>query len=130
MKNILRKNNFVNNLESKPHSKHTGDHHKGKMISEETKNKMSEKKIGIYIGKNNPNFGKHHLEETKIKISDNRKGKCVRENNPNFRITNQKIIDIKIDIERGDLTHKQIAKKNNVGTVTVSKIKTGKIIIK
>ncbi len=39
-----KENNIPENLESKPHSKHTGDHHKGKTVSEETK---------IKIGKNN-----------------------------------------------------------------------------
>ena len=30
--------------------------------------------IGKYIGKNNPNYGKHHSEETKIKISKSKSG--------------------------------------------------------
>jgi hypothetical protein len=48
--------NYIENLESKPHGKHTGDHNKGKILSEQTKNKISENHAD-YKGENNPLFG-------------------------------------------------------------------------
>ena len=45
--------------------------------TEETKQVMREKKLGLYDEKNNPMYGKHHSDETKRKISKNRKGKCT-----------------------------------------------------
>jgi hypothetical protein len=107
--------NFVENLESKEHRKHTSDHHRGKIISENTKKMMRESKKGKIVS-----------EETKNKISKNHadfKGK----NNPNYGkgISNQKIIDIQIDIEKGDLIQQEIAKKYGVCRNTISNIKTG-----
>ena len=46
----------------------------GQKHSEEAKKKMSEKKKGKYLGKNNPMYGKHHSKETKIKISKRNSG--------------------------------------------------------
>jgi len=83
---------------------------------------MSKKEHNILHnkGENNPNFGKHHSEESKKKIS---------ENNPN-RLSNQKIIDIQTDIEKGDLTQVKMAKKYEVSQMTISNIKNGKITSK
>ena len=46
---------------------HTSLHHKDKVISEETRQKLSE----THKGDNNPLFGKHHSEETRKKMSVN-----------------------------------------------------------
>jgi group I intron endonuclease len=43
--------------------------------SEETKNLLSEKRMGKYTGKENPFYGQHHTKETKEKLSKMRKGK-------------------------------------------------------
>ena len=89
-------------------------------------------------GENNPLFGKHHSiktkmkmskprsEETKMKMSKSKKG----ENNPNFKISNQKIIDIQIDIESGDYAQTEMAKKHGVGQTTISRIKNNKLTIR
>ena len=45
--------------------------HAGKTLSEETKQKMSNRSIG----ENNPFYGKQHSEETKQKMSDAKKGR-------------------------------------------------------
>lgn len=45
---------------------------KNKHLSEETKNKIAEKRIGNYAKEKHPLWGKHHSEETKRKISENR----------------------------------------------------------
>jgi hypothetical protein len=109
------KDNFVENLKSEPHKKHIGDHHKGTYHSEETKKRISES-----------HKGKIFSEEHRKKISEKKKG----ENHPNFGkgISNQKIIDIQSDIEKGDLTQREMAKKHEVCQTTISKIKNGKII--
>ena len=59
---------------------HKSLHHKGKIISEETKTKMREIKLGKYVGENNPMYGKEGCwhnkkrepfsDEWKRKISD------------------------------------------------------------
>jgi len=53
----------------------------GKIISDKTKQKMSENHADIN-GKNNPNFGKPKSEETKRKQSDSMRGKLSGEKNP------------------------------------------------
>jgi hypothetical protein len=95
-----KEDNFVDNLESKPHSDHSRDHNKGKKHSYESKKKMSENHID-YKGENNPNFGKG--------------------------ITNQKIIEINTDIEKGELTQKEMTKKHEVSQSTIYKIKYKKL---
>jgi len=84
---------------------------KGKFFSEKSKNKMSESKKGKYIGENNPNFGKGLF--------------C--KDNPNFKLTDQKIIDIQIEIEKKELNYRQMAKKHNVCISTISNIKLKKL---
>lgn len=59
-------------------SEHNSLHHKDKIVSEETRKKMSESHIGIQSGENHPFFGKHHTEEIRNKLSKCNKG----ENSP------------------------------------------------
>lgn len=49
--------------------------HENKIISDETKQKMSEAKKDRYCGENNPRWGKHLTEEQKRKMSEAKKGK-------------------------------------------------------
>lgn len=73
--------------------KRTSETHKGKILSEEVKNKISltRKKRGyvcseqlkqkyskIYAGEGNPNYGKKHSKETLAKISENTKNKNLK----------------------------------------------------
>ena len=51
-------------------SEHKTLHHKGKLVSEETKNKLSD----AHIGKPGPNKGKHLSEEWKNKIGEASRG--------------------------------------------------------
>jgi len=98
-----KENNILENLIMIPKKEHNKLHNpKGRLLSEETKIKISES-----------NKGKKHSEKTK---------KIMSENNLN-RLSNQKYIDIKIDIEKDDLTQRQIANKHGVVHSTVSKIK-------
>ncbi len=124
-----KENNIPKNLESKPHGKHMADHHKGKVFSEEHKKKISKNHVGM--------IGKHHSEKTRNKMSENHVGmiekhhseeskKKISENNPN-KLTNQKIIDIQIDIEKEKLSQRELAKKHGVCRYTIWRIKNGKL---
>ena len=67
---------------------------KGKVRSEETKRKQSESHRGLFVGENNPMYGRtgeksprsgtHHSEEARKEISKNRRGKCLGEDNPSY----------------------------------------------
>lgn len=53
---------------------------KGKKLSEETKQKLSESRKNKYTGEDNPFFGKHHTEETKQKIREKNIGNIPHNN--------------------------------------------------
>ena len=76
-------NNSLSNLVYLTRSEHTIIHSKGKKLSEETKNKMSDSHKGKQFseetkqkisdslkGENHPLYGKHHSSETKQKMSE------------------------------------------------------------
>lgn len=46
----------------------------GRIVSDETRKKMSDAKINKYIGDANPFYGKHHTEESKKAIGDHKRG--------------------------------------------------------
>ena len=56
----------------------------GKHHSQETRAKMSEVRIGKYVGVNSPNYGLQRSQETRDKISRGRIGKYRGENNLNY----------------------------------------------
>ena len=93
-----KENNFVDNLESKEYKKHRGEHSKINNIGNKN---MS---------------GKHPSIKTR---------KIMSEKNPR-KFSNQKYIDIKIDIEKEELTHREIAKKHGISISMVSYIRNGK----
>jgi len=94
-----KENNIFENLEKMPKSEHLSFHHKGKIISEEIRNKISEKMKGKYIGSNSPNS----------------------------KLTEEQVIQIKILLKEGKLSQQEIADMFKVSQMTISKIKTGKI---
>ena len=49
----------------------------GRKVSEETKRKMSQSKLGKYAGENSPMYGRHHTAEAKKKMSEGHKGEPV-----------------------------------------------------
>ena len=90
-----------------------------KMMTNEDHKKLHNK------GENHPMFGKHHSEETKKLISENHSDtKC--ENHPRSILTEQKVIKIRIDLDEGILTQKEIGKKFGVKHNAISMIKLGK----
>jgi len=62
-----------------------GHSRKGKHPSKETKQKISESRMGKFCGKNHPLWGKHHSEETKQLMFNVKKGKYCGKNNPRWR---------------------------------------------
>lgn len=95
-----KENNKYDNFELMTKKKHSRIHNKGKILSESTKKLLSKPKS----------------EESKNKMS---------ESNPR-KLSDQKYIDIRIDIEKGNLKHREIAKKHGVSCAIISYIKTGK----
>ena len=70
-------NNSLSNLVYLTHSEHAKIHSNGKILSEETKRKMSEAHKG-----NKSMLGKHHSEDAKRKISESLKGRLSGEKHP------------------------------------------------
>lgn len=60
---------------SDEHKNKIGKSNKGKIYSNETREKMSLAKKEAYLGEGNPFYGKHHSDETKEKISNKAKGR-------------------------------------------------------
>lgn len=96
-------------------------------VSSESRKKMSDAKIGMYIGDKNPNFGKKHSEETKRKIGLANKGKfsgekCYfygknfsGENNPNYGKKLSEEAKIKISIANsGKVPSEETRKKISI----------------
>jgi len=106
-------NNFMDNFEMMTKSEHNSIHKKGE---------------------NHPNYGKHLSEETKKKQSEARKEKFKTgelnlkgENGPNHILTEQDVIQIRIDLDEGILTQKEIGEKFGVSKSTIFAIKNRKI---
>lgn len=49
----------------------------GYSVTDESKRKMSESKMGLYVGKKNPMYGKRHTDESKRKMSESLKGRVI-----------------------------------------------------
>ena len=68
--------------------------HKNKIVSKETRNRISESKKGKNIGELNPMFGKNHTDKVKLKISEANKGRIISEE------TRKKISEAKSGVKR------------------------------
>jgi len=112
------KDNFLENLQMMTKGEHNTVHHKNKIISEGTKKLMSENHAD-FKGEKHPMFGKHHSEKTK----ELKRG----ENNPNSILTEQNVIEIRIDLNEEILTQKEIGEKFGVCRKTISLIKHRKL---
>lgn len=67
--------------------------HKGKILSQETKHKMSVAKLGKVFGENNNFYGKSHSDEFKLKQSERQKIKQLGSGNNNAKIWSIKFPD-------------------------------------
>lgn len=112
----------------------------GKHHTDETKIKMSNSKIGLYNGENNPFYGKTHSEEVKRIISEANKNKIISdetrqklsikslgENNVNAKLTQEKVNNIKQLLSENNLSSKEISILFGVARTTISAIKCNKI---
>jgi len=66
---------WINKLNPEYNTREGGNCARGWKHTKETRKKMSESTKGMYLGKNNPFYGKTHSEETKEKIRQARLGK-------------------------------------------------------
>lgn len=114
-------NNYIDNLELMTKSEHNSLHHKNKKIG--SNNPMFGKHR---YGSENPMFGKKHSKKSKKLMSQKRSIK-LGENSSHSILKNQDIIQIRILLEEGILTQKEIAKKFNVDRTTISAIKNKKL---
>jgi len=101
-----KENNFIDNLKSEPHSRHSKYHNKGKILLNETKIKISKTR-------------KEEFKSGKL----NYKG----ENHPQHKLTEEQVIQIKLLLKEGILTQQEIADMFGVSRITISDIKRGKI---
>ncbi len=100
-------NDNIDNLEKLTTNKHASLHSKGRILSEEIKNKISKTRIekGLSKGKNHPNFGKSMTQEQKDKISKTKKERYIVENHPFYGKSHTEETKRKISrtkIENGD----------------------------
>lgn len=98
-----------------------GYHHK-----EESKKKMSKKKSEMYLGKNNPFYGKTHSEEVKSKFSQQRKGRTLSEEWK--RKIGESCSKKVINLDTGEIFNsiKEAAKKYDLKDTHISRVCKGK----
>lgn len=94
----------------------------GKQLSEEHKNKLSESHKGIYSGENHPMFGKKMSNDTRIKMSKSHKGLFIGEKSHNSKLTFAIANEIRKLYATNQYTYKELAKKFNLGTTTISRV--------
>lgn len=102
-----------------------GDNTIGFRHREESKQAMSIKKSGMYLGENNPFFGKTHSEEQRLKWSKERKGR----NLDKAREASIKTIQRKVlNVETGEIFNsvKEAALKYNLKSTHITRVCRGK----
>lgn len=88
----------------------------GKRHSFQSKMKMSEAKLGKYIGPDNPNFGNTWSESQKNKMRGS--------NNKTAKLTEADVSEIK-QLLRSGLKHQEIASHYRVSRTVITRINTG-----
>ena len=127
---------WIGELNPEYNMKEGGDCARGWHHTEEAKNKMSKTKSKMYLGENNPFFGKKHTEETKRKIADKMQGKKLSEEhkakikatyNPNRfykKVAKYDLLSMEKIIEYNSVS--EAANDNSVKQATLSNHLTGK----
>lgn len=105
-----------------------GENTKGYHHREESKAKMSEAKRRMYIGENNPFYGKRHSEETCKRFSEQRTGRKL---SPEWKrhLSESSSIKVKvINIETGEIFNsiKEAADKYNIAPTHISRVCRGR----
>ena len=75
------------------HGEHSSLHNKDKIVSNETKQKLSDVNKGRFVGENNPNYGNHLSEEVKQRIRECNIG---NQNHKKFYISKEELYDLYI----------------------------------
>lgn len=98
--------------------------HKGKVVSEESKKRMS---LAI-SGKNHYFYGKNHTEETKQRMSNSALGhkRNIGEKHPRAKLNELQVRVIKRLLEDGKLKQCEIAEIFDASSMTISNINLGK----
>ena len=94
--------------------------------TEEAKAKMSNKKSEMYLGENNPFYGKTHTEEAKAKMSEKRKGrKLTEEWKTNIGNSQKKKV---VNIDTGEVFNsvKEASEYYNLKDTHISRVCKGK----
>jgi len=119
------KNNYMENFQVMTKGEHTTITRTGAKHSEKSKQLISENYVGM--------SGKHHSEKSKQLISETKKEKFKSgelnykgEKNPSSILKEQDIPKIRIDLDEGILTQKEIGIKFGVCRTTISQIKLRK----
>ena len=111
---VTQKENRNNELTKK----HNSESQKGRILSEETKKKLSEAKKG----ENHPMYGKHHPEETKKKMSEAKKGKKMSEETKDKK--GKKVYCVELDKEFSTIN--KASKELNIDACGIIKVCKGK----
>jgi len=77
-------------------------------------------------GKNHPLYGKKHSIESKNKNRNSHLGKYIGENNPASILKEQEVIQIKLLLDEGILTQREIGGMFGVSRSAISNIKNGR----
>ena len=110
--NEVKTDNRLENLKWELKPDHIREHHKGKVLSEETKRKISEAKKSKGLSEEHKrklleaNRGKVVSEETRRKIGEHHKGKVLSDE------TRRKISEAKKGVRRSDETRRKIGEGN------------------
>lgn len=105
-----------------------GENTLGYQHTEEAKAKMSETKSRMYVGANNPFYGKHHSQEVRRRFSEQRRGrKLSREWKQN--ISEGSTVKVRVrNIETGEIFNsiKEAAEKYNIIPTHITRVCRGK----
>lgn len=120
---------------SKEHCKKISERMKNKIVSEQTKLKLSLSHHDV-SGKNNPMYNKNHTKESRKKISDTRKNmkpteamlasrnkpKSIGSKNPNSFLNEEKVLKIRMLFSDNENTRKELQEMFNITEGCLSKV--------
>jgi predicted GIY-YIG superfamily endonuclease len=127
---------YINEYDSYKNGLNTTSHSKGKLnnaacltkyntlgykYSDASKKKMSDAKKGMYLGENNPNFGRQYLPEELEKMSKTKKGKIWITDGVNTKL-HDPLLEIPEGWERGKTQNidKENIRQKRLGTISIT----------